>query len=510
MNRRNVLLITTDQQRHDALGCTGGRIARTPVLDRLAGEGVVYDQARNQNVVCMPARSTILTGQHIRRHGVVSNGIPLPEDAPHVARILNDAGYATALIGKAHFEPASHTDFFENRAAAAGNFGPHRGFDRMELAGHTGRPGRSLFHYPKWLADRHPDHVEDYYQTVVGRQVNGAGGGDTGAPQVWHNPIPRDLYHTDWTADRAIDWLESLAGDAPWFLWLSFPDPHHPWDPPQSQLGRVNWRDLDLPAGYPGSAEACRELLAGKPRHWLDWYEGRRRFNFETPPSFRPADLTPDQIREIDAVTHVENELIDEAVGRVMDAIGAYGWDADTDVLYTTDHGEFQGDFGMLFKGPYHVDSLMRVPMFWRPAPSAGATSGRVAAPVGHVDLAPTICAIAGLTPDPEMQGAPLPLDEAAGAGRACTFTEWHDRFEETDVDLVTMTTRDWIVTVYEPGNYFTGEEGELYDLANDPRQWFNLWDDPGYRKVRDELVAALRESMPAGRAEPLEKIAPV
>ena len=146
---RKILLITTDQQRYDGLGCNGGTFARTPVIDALAETGISYTQARNQCAVCMPARCTILTGQHIRQHGVTSNGIPLPAEHPNLAYELKRAGYDTALIGKAHFEPHAAKDYFENLAAGEDNFGPHRGFDRMELSGHTGRAGRSPLSLPE-------------------------------------------------------------------------------------------------------------------------------------------------------------------------------------------------------------------------------------------------------------------------------------------------------------------------------------------------------------------------
>src|SRR4029077_5455399 len=113
------------------------------------------------------------------------------------------------------------------------------------------------------------------------------------------------------------------------------------------------------------------------------------------PRHFVPCRMTDDQVREVNALTHVENELIDAACGRVLRRIGERGWDADTDVVFTTDHGELQGDFGLLFKGPYHCDALMRVPLVWRPAPSAAVSPAVVTDPVGHVDLAPTLCAIA-------------------------------------------------------------------------------------------------------------------
>ena len=121
-----------------ALGCNGGKIARTPVIDRLAREGINYQRAHNQNVVCMPARATIMTGQHVSTHGVWMNGVALPEDTPTIAHWLKDHGYETALLGKAHFEPwlGDPAIFFENRMAAENNTGPHRGFDHMELANH--------------------------------------------------------------------------------------------------------------------------------------------------------------------------------------------------------------------------------------------------------------------------------------------------------------------------------------------------------------------------------------
>jgi len=102
---RKILFITTDQQRFDALGCNGGLIARTPNIDALAATGINYNRAHPQNVVCMPSRSTMITGQHVATHGVWMNGVPLPNDATSVATTLHDAGYKTALIGKAHFEP---------------------------------------------------------------------------------------------------------------------------------------------------------------------------------------------------------------------------------------------------------------------------------------------------------------------------------------------------------------------------------------------------------------------
>ncbi|MCB1741797.1 MAG: sulfatase-like hydrolase/transferase [Gammaproteobacteria bacterium] len=510
--RRNILLITTDQQRFDALGCNGGHVARTPHIDALARRGLNYTQARNQSTVCMPARATILTGQSIRRHGVTSNGIPLPADAPSIAWLLKDAGYHTALVGKGHLEPAASSEYFENWSAERGSTGPHRGFDHMELCGHTGRRSRNLYHYPKWLAEQHPEFVEGFHEYAVNGSPSNRGGGDSLAPQVAYNPIPQELYHTHWTMQRTRSWLDTLSADSDWFCWMSFPDPHHPWDPPQSAARRFDWRDVPLPAGYPGSPERCRQILAEKPRHWLEWYEGRARFAFEVPPQFVPASLSADQIREVNAMVHAKNELIDDAVGELMHYIEQRGWSERTDVVFTTDHGEFQGDFGALFKGPYHVESLMHVPFIWQPAACANITPAELDTPVGHIDIAPTLCRIAGLPVPDWMQGRPLTdsLDRAPSVDSRPIITEWYDEWDGNRIELQTISLDGYVLTAYGQTNYYDGSEGELYDLRGDPLQWHNLWADPARRGLRSDLLAALRDNLPQGREVPLEKVARV
>ncbi|MCB0964728.1 MAG: sulfatase-like hydrolase/transferase, partial [Acidimicrobiales bacterium] len=311
---RKILFITTDQQRYDTLGCNGGEIARTPVVDALARDGIRYERAVPQSVVCMPSRSTMLTGQHPSTHGVWMNGVPLPTEAPSVAARLRDAGYRTALVGKAHFEPFLDPfgRFAENTMSGDGGAptssgGPHRGFEHLEFATHG---AMGPLHYAKWLQANHPEAASMYYPVVDGElEVNAAGGGETGAPQVHDNAIERGWYHTDWVADRAISWLDGLEADDDWFCWVSFPDPHHPWDPPASELGRVDWREVPLPAAYPADRAERERLLDGRPRHWRAWYDGSLVTNYEAPLRWVPASLTEDQIREVTARNAVEVEL---------------------------------------------------------------------------------------------------------------------------------------------------------------------------------------------------------
>ena len=507
---RRILFVTTDQQRYDALGCNGGRIARTPVIDGLAAQGLRYERAHPQNVVCMPSRATILTGQHVRRHGVWMNGVPLPAEAPTVAGVLHDAGYRTGLFGKAHFEPFldPFLRFPENRMgvtrATTDDGRPHRGFEHMEFAGH-GAAG--LVHYSGWLREHHPEHMAGFYPVLdMTLEVSAEGGGDTGAPQVGHNPVPRDVYHTDWVADRAIAWLDGIGGDEDWFCWLSFPDPHHPWNPPASELHRISWRDLDLPDGYPVDAAEREAILDAKGAHWRRWYDGDLVSNYEAPARWVPSTLTPDQVREVNAMAHIQNELVDDALGRVLATVEGRGWGDDLDVVFTTDHGEFQGDFGLLFKGPYHVDALMRLPLVWRPAPSSTVSAAVVTTPVGLLDLAPTFCRIAGIEVPGWMDGLPLPLSDDLGGmhGRRGVLTEWDSVHPNgTEVHLQSVFLDDLLYTRYEAGTCHDGTEGELYDLAEDPLQRVNLWSDPERRSIRDDLGVALEDALPE-RSQPV------
>ena len=520
---RKILFITTDQQRYDTLGCNGGELSRTPVVDALAADGVRYERAVPQSVVCMPSRSTMLTGQHPSTHGVWMNGVALPVDAPSVAAVLHDAGYRTALVGKPHFEPFLDPfgRFTENTVAgsglptaqspwANGTVGPHRGFDHLEFATHSPVGG---LHYARWMMEHHLESLGGFYAVLdKDLEVNAEGGGNTGAPQVKVNPVDRDWYHTDWVADRTIAWLDGLASDDDWFCWMSFPDPHHPWDPPASELGRVDWRDVPLPAAYVEDKAERERILDAKPRHWRLWYDGTLVSNYEAPTKWVPATMTADQVREVNAVNAVEVELIDEAIGRVLAAAAARGWADDLDVVFTTDHGELQGDFGLLFKGPYHVDGLMRLPLIWRPAPSAGVAAATVSRPVGLVDFAPTFCSIAGLDPQPWMEGASLPIDDgdADERGFERVLTEWDSELHGIGVHLRTITRAGWVCTTYRPGTVHDGSEGELYDLAEDPLQQVNRWDDDAVRALRDDLVADLLDHLPATRAPRLPVEAPV
>nr|MBU6203613.1 sulfatase [Acidobacteriota bacterium] len=171
----------------------------------------------------------------------------------------------------------------------------------------------------------------------------------------------------------------------------------------------------------------------------------------------------------------------------------------ELDVLYTTDHGELQGDYGLLFKGPYHTDSLMRLPLIWSPAPSAKIEPARVGSPVGLVSLAATFASIAGFERPDYTESPRLPTSDtdARATGHERVLTEWDSVLFGKIVGARTICRDGWVCTSMLPGSVHDGSEGELYDLASDPLQQNNLWSSARHSAQRDALLDDMWSSLP-------------
>ncbi|MEZ5268171.1 MAG: hypothetical protein R2789_06255 [Microthrixaceae bacterium] len=426
------------------------------------------------------------------------------------------AGYRTALLGKAHFEPAFDPEgrWEENRRWQNGETGSWRGFDRSIQAVHIAAfNGTPVSHYGRWLAEEHPEHLDSFAGLL------GAGaGGDTGAPETKNNPIPTEWYHTDWVADLVTSQLDEYSDDDDWFIWMSVPRPSPSMGSAGQELGRVPWQDLDLPAGHPGSDEAIR---AGPQAGTLARLLRRPSATPRGDPRRCRSSLTHDQIREINAKVHVMNEARSTRRAATMLAhLDSLGWTDDTDVFFTTDHGELQGDYGLLYKGPYHTDSLMRLPLVWAPARSAGVrTDGRDRS--GGPDRPRSDL----LLRSPVWRfptGARALLPTAPGSGSERVLCEWDSQFPGWGMHLRTIYRDGWICTAYERSTAgepngleksaianalfgdallapidirYDGTEGELYNVEEDPHQWWNL--SGTIRTGRyDDLVADLYASL--------------
>jgi arylsulfatase A-like enzyme len=474
----NIVLITTDQQRFDSLGAHGNPVCATPALDSLARAGTQYDRAHVQNVLCTPSRSTILTGQHPGTHGVWTNGVQLPIDAPSCAAVLQTAGYRTAQLGKLHYEPQATLDGWLAETGAGPDWtGPYRGFEHVEQVDHF----RLFGHYTDWLRQQMP---EADFQAVMTEtfQVWAARGGDTGAPQSVYSVLPAELHNTTWVVDRTLAWLDSLAPGDPFFCWVSFDDPHHPFNPPEEYGRRHDWRDVPLPAALPVDGDATAAILDAKPWQYGAYWRGEMPEHEGSGGTVAPHDLTADNWRELTALTYGMIELIDGQVARLLAGLDARGLDRNTHVFFTSDHGELLGECGLVLKGPFHLQGLLRISLLWR---APGRTPTVVTDPVGLVDLAPTFCEIAGVAPPAFIDGEPLPTTDS---GRERVLTVFDSAYRD-DLRLRTLYRDGWLVTTYPA----VPDAGELYDLNDDPYEQANLWDDATYRTWRDELVDDLR-----------------
>src|SRR3954451_7743305 len=392
--RPNVLMILTDQQRWDCLGAAGNPVIRTPNMDRLAAEGVRCSDSFVSYPFCMPSRSSYLTGRYPHAHGCWDNGVILPPETVTLGDRFTEAGYHTGLIGKGHLTthqsegtPDAYTAM--DQPGYADWHGPYYGFQEVWLtAGHN----RPTGHYGLWLREHHPESLALFEPDAATKP-------STGAPQSWKSALPAEHHASTWIGDRTIDFLNQHH-ERPFFLQVSFPDPHLPFCPPAPYDDMYPLDSVPMPLRRPGE-------LDDKPPHFSAFREGRIvGFGGQASPDL--TGMTDDQTREVIAHTYGMLGLIDDHLGRIFARRDELGLFDNTIVLFTTDHGELLGDHWIVGKGPMHYDSLIKVPLLWRfPGQRpVGQTTGRVAdGLMSNVDVAPTILDAVGLPDLPDQQG---------------------------------------------------------------------------------------------------------
>lgn len=484
----NILFITSDQQRADCYGFEGRRV-KTPHLDAMARRGTRFASCITPNLVCQPSRASILTGLLPRTHGVSDNGIDLtPEVAARgFAGTLARRGYATALIGKAHFATAhtfSPTGTPECRASTAQYgpdwFGPYAGFRHVELMveGHNQHPPMEPprgQHYERWYhQDGRGAELTRLYQTQIPPL--------TDAHETFNSALPVAFHNSTWIGDRSIEYLREHR-HGPFCLWASFPDPHHPFDAPEPWCWLHDRSDVDLPRHPEPDLERRpwwhRASLEGKPQMANAELRAFREKSSRTPRQ------SEGQMRRLIANYYGMISLIDHQVGRLRQAVRDLGLAEKTVIVYSTDHGDWLGDHGLLLKGPMAYEGLLRVALLFEgPGVPANAV---IADPVSTVDLAETFCDYAGAQlPDRTHSSSLRPLIERRGPGRDFALSEWDLRASRcgVDLDLRIVRTRDRKLTLE-----LNSGAGELYDLVNDPDEMVNQFDNDAYRGVRKELT---------------------
>ncbi len=439
MSAPNILYFFTDQQRWDTCGCYNQPLDVTPNLDRMAEEGVRFENAFTCQPVCGPARACIQTGKYATEVGCHTNHRMLPTDEKTIAHHLSENGYEVGYIGKWHlasFGPKDGPDNYRTRPVPPERRGGYRDY---------------------WLAS---DVLEFTSHGYDGYMFDGDGN---------RRDFPEGRYRVDAQTDWVLEYLQSRDGTRPFFLFLSYIEPHHQNDHHHYE-------------GPHGSKEQFRDFvvpgdLVDTGGDWREEY--------------------PDYLGCIHS--------LDENLGRIRAGLERLGFADNTLTIYTSDHGSHFCTRNAEYKRSCH-DGCIRIPMVVHgPGFEGGAVRDE---PVSLIDTPPTVLAAAGVTPPGYMRGRPLQqlLSEGAGDWPGEIFLQ----ISESHCGRA-IRTRRWKYSVRAPEK--TGQDASsdiyvedfLYDLEADPHERNNLVRDPRLEDVRRELAQTLIRRMAAAGEEPPE-----
>ena len=515
--RPNVLVVVTDQHRADHVGFMGNDVVRTPNLDALASSGAVFTNAWVANPVCMPNRSSIMTGRMPSAHGVIFNDRSLEWGAATHVSQFRSAGYRTALIGKSHLQHGmSRNSIMTVDAPPTVDHGYARGWDQLEHF--ENYDGQEL---PEWPDDFYGfGHVElaiDHGARVTGHHLHWAldkGGRyeDLVVPygpesparrrsdrwwQVYEPPYDPELHSTNFVTERTIAFIEdAAAADEPWYAWASFPDPHHPMSPPGEWFDRHAPAHMELPSSIndplehgPAYLRHVQQMPPAEQRSWVS-----------------PSGATDHElIRESIAATYGMIEFVDDGVGRIMAAIAAQGQADNTIVVFTSDHGDMMGEHGLMLKGfmPFsgtqHVSLVVADP---RRAPS------RTASLASSIDLAPTLMELCDVAPHDGIQGQSLVpvLDDPASQVRDHVLVEDDVRTRLAKALRIPHRSRTIVTDDNTKYTRFSTGESMLFDLTSDPTEVSEIGhQDTAAKAIANErLVDALMNASDDARGAPV------
>ena len=480
----NVLFIITDQQRADHTGFMGNDIVQTPHLDALASRGMVFENAWVANPVCMPNRSSLMTGRMPTAHGVIFNDRSLEWGAATHVRQFREAGWRTALIGKSHLQHGlSRNSVVPVDRTATVDHGYSAGWDQLEddeIFGTSAADAAA----PEWPEDFYGfGHVElsiDHGARITGHHLlwaldRGARYEDLVVPmssespakrrsdrwwQIYQPPYGEEFHSTNFVAEQTIAFIDdAVEANEPWYAWASFPDPHHPMTPPGQWYDRHDASEIELPPSIddeltnaPDYLRRFQQVAAADQRGWVS--------------PFGATD--PELVREATAATYGAVEFIDDAVGRILESIDDHGDLDNTIVVFTSDHGDMMGDHGLMtkgfmpFRGTQQVNLVIDDPR--RPA-------GRSASLASSIDLGPTLMDLCAVPVHDGVQGSSLAptLDDPTVATRDHLLIE--DDVGKSLSRLIRIPHRIRTL-VADDGmkltRYGTGET-MLFDLTNDP-----------------------------------------
>ena len=350
-SRPNILLILTDQQRGDCLGIDGHPVLQTPNLDWLAHSGTRFSRGYSECPSCIPARRVLMSGQAPAANGIVGYKGRTEWSPPHtLAGELSRAGYQTEMVGKLHLYPRRR----------------RYGFDHIHLAESTRGQDNE---YADWLFEGGAVPIEA--GTAHGVSPNGW----VGRPHF----LPEQKTHTFWCVSQAIDFIRRRDPSAPFFLNVSFIDPHPPLTPPQFYYDRYINSDLPMPVVGDWAPEFS------EPEKGADLNASVLSLDEHTMRCCRAAYYG--------MINHV-----DDQVGRLVNHMRDHKVLNNTFILFASDHGEMLGDHNM-FRKTYPYEASARIPLFARAPHETGYPAEiTTAAPVGLQDLMPTLLDVGGVS----------------------------------------------------------------------------------------------------------------
>lgn len=438
LKKSNILFIMCDQMRHDAVGCNGNRIVKTPNLDRLAAGGVNFTHSFTPDPICVPARACLTTGSYPHKcTGMKNNKGSIKEGFPLLGEELNARGYETYAIGKLHYNPYQ----------PLGTQRTTHGLKTTELA----ESGRILTQFDPMNKMVGLEDYHDYLHSVGwGGYTRGHGLGNNdvyAAP----SPIPEEHYVDTWVAERALHYMRhhiEEQPETPFFMWASFPKPHSAFDPPVPYNQLYDPRTMPDPIGSQEMLEerGLDELMKSHYNHMWDL-------------------LSPEAKKVIKSYYYGLITHQDKQIGKLLDFLEQNGLQDDTIVVYTADHGEMLGDFGLYFKSNFYNGSV-RVPLVIRYPRiiEKGKVSDQL---VGLQDLLPTMLSLTGIPLEREVDGKDL---TPAIMNDEAVRPYFIGQCMNDPVQQYMVANREWKYIYHQ-----TGGVEELYDQLEDPEEFNNL-----------------------------------
>ncbi len=503
--RRNLVVIICDQLRKDCLGAYGNPYVHTPNIDSLVKEGCRFDRYNVCNPICSPNRTTLFTGMYPHNHGIYTNGLEPHHLVPGMAAHLAANGYNTCNIGKMHLEPTdcrecnpyiSHEDrrYWRRIGDSIDWYGPYFGFEHVELTiGHTSEP---IAHYGKWFHEH--GGKDDMHTARKDEKFKYCGVTD----------IPLDLHDSSFVGTRSAEFIRSYKDEKPFFLVASFPDPHFPYNPPREVAEKYLNTEIKMPTAPDDDLETrpvhyreqkagiwhrcgCMVEKEGMSEEERQAVQSRKKLlsEFNSPKAVekfenRAKHLDQPLVSKEEAIERIHNtyamvDLIDQNVGRIIQALKDSGRLENTVVIFTSDHGELLGDHGLWLKGPFFFNGLVSVPLIFRIPGYKGEREIENLA--STVDIFPTCCSLLGVDAPEYCDGVSLvPTFEGEDARKAC-LTEYRNGYFENDVNTMS----------YFDGRYrfvsYQGGEAELTDVEKDPDELVNLLAPDKEGKLTDE-----------------------